>query len=118
MPIFALAERLDEIYMPGREDTLYLERNSPALHLIQRIRDEAHRFALTHHQSLRSKTSIHSRLEEIEGIGPKRRKALLRHFKSLQKMKEATMKQILEVKGMNQKAAQAVYDWLQAEKQK
>ncbi len=118
VPIFALAERLDEIYMPGREDTLYLERNSPALHLIQRIRDEAHRFALTHHQSLRSKTSIHSRLEEIEGIGPKRRKALLRHFKSLQKMKEATMEQILEVKGMNQKAAQAVYDWLQAEKQK
>lgn len=116
VPMFGLAERLDEIYLPGREDTIYLDRRSPALHLIQRVRDEAHHFALTHHQSLRSKNSIHSRLEEVEGIGPKRRKALLSHFKSVQKLKQATMEELLEVKGMNQNAAQAIYDWCRQEK--
>ena len=116
IPMFGLAERLDEIYLPTDEPPIYLERNSPALHLIQRIRDEAHRFALTHHQSLRSKSSIHSRLEEIEGIGPKRRKALLTHFKSMQKIKEATLEELLEVKGMTNKAAEAIYEWSRTEK--
>ncbi len=111
VPMFGLAEKLDEIYLPNKEETIYLQRNSPALHLVQRIRDEAHRFALTHHQSLRSKSSIHSRLEEIEGIGPKRRKALLKHFKSIQKIKEASLEELRKVEGMTEKTALAVFQW-------
>ncbi len=109
VPMFGLAKRLEEIYLPNRDDPVVLDHHTPALHLIQRIRDEAHRFAITYHRSLRGKASVHSSLEDIDGIGPARRRALLAHFGSIKKMKEADTDELCAVKGMNKTAAAAVY---------
>ena len=112
VPMFGLAERLEEIWLPGREESILLDRRSPALHLIQAIRDEAHRFAITYHRSLRGKAQTHSSLEDIPGIGPGRRRALLQYFGSIKRMKEADVDTLLRVSGMTRPAAQAVYDAL------
>ena len=109
VPMFALAERLEEIFLPEREDSILLDHRSPALQLIQRIRDEAHRFAITHHRGLRGKQSIHSALEDIPGVGPARRRALLQYFKTVKAIKEADLAALKAVPGMNQPAAHAVY---------
>lgn len=109
VPMFGLAERLEEIFLPDREDSILLDHRSPALQLIQRIRDEAHRFAITHHRGLRGKQSIHSALEDIPGVGPNRRRALLQHFKTVRAIKGADLSALLSVSGMNKPAAQAVY---------
>ena len=113
VPMFGLAERLDEIYLPGQKESIYPDRKSPALHLIQRIRDEAHRFAITHHTGLRGKKTVHSLLEDVPGIGPARRRALLQQFKSIKNMKEKTVEELCAVQGMNHSAAQALWDYLQ-----
>ena len=112
VPMFGLAERLEEIWLPGREESILLDRRSPALHLIQAIRDEAHRFAITYHRSLRGKAQTHSSMEDIPGIGPGRRRALLQYFGSIKRMKEADVDTLLRVSGMTRPAAQAVYDAL------
>ena len=112
VPMFGLAKRMDEIFLPDREESILLDRKSPALHLIQRVRDESHRFAITFHTGLRGKASVHSQLEDIPGIGPNRRRALLTHFGSLKALKEATLEEITEVQGMNRTAAEAVYKWI------
>lgn len=109
--MFGLAKRLEEIYLPDREDPIRLDEHSEALRLIQRIRDEAHRFAITHHRGLRAKRSVASRLEEIPGIGATRRRALLTHFPNIDAIKNATMEELLQVQGMNTPAAQAVFDF-------
>ena len=88
-----------------------IEKDSEAFRLITRIQDEAHRFAIEYHRSLRSKNQIHSVLDEIEGIGPARRKALMKHFMVVEKIKEATVEELAEVSSMNEKSAQAVYDF-------
>ena len=88
-----------------------IEKDSEAFRLITRIQDEAHRFAIEYHRSLRSKNQIHSVLDEIAGIGPARRKALMKHFMGVEKIKEATVKELAEVSSMNEKSAQAVYDF-------
>ncbi|MEI3398945.1 excinuclease ABC subunit UvrC [Blautia stercoris] len=88
-----------------------IEKDSEAFRLITRIQDEAHRFAIEYHRSLRSKNQIHSVLDEIEGIGPARRKALMKHFMGVEKIKEATVEELAEVSSMNAKSAQAVYDF-------
>lgn len=111
VPMFGLAKRLEEIYLPDRELPILLDKRSPALHLIQRIRDEAHRFAITHHRNLRGKESVHSQIEDIPGIGPTRRKALLKQFHSLQAVRQASMEELLAVKGMTRPAAEAVLKW-------
>ena len=111
VPMFGLAKRLEEIFLPGREDSIILDRKSPALHLIQRIRDESHRFAITYHRGLRGKASVHSRLEDIPGVGKARRIALLQHFKFLVNIKNAGVDELLSVSGMNRPAAEAVYAW-------
>ena len=111
VPMFGLAKRLEEIFLPGREESILIDHHSPALHLIQRIRDEAHRFAITYHRDLRGKASVHSTLEDIPGIGPARRTALLQYFKSIKAIKEADLEELQKVTGMNAKAAKAVYDW-------
>ncbi len=111
VPMFSLAERLDEIFLPDQEQSIYLDRRSPALHLIQRIRDEAHRFAITHHRGLRGQSSVHSALEDIPGIGPKRRQALLKHFKTLRAILDASVEELQKAPGMTAAAAQAVYDY-------
>ena len=111
IPMFGLAERLEEIYLPNREAPICLDHHTPELHLIQRIRDEAHRFAITHHRGLRSKASVHSQLEDIPGIGPARRKALIKHFHTLKAIKEADEEALLQCPGMTRPAVKAVLDW-------
>ncbi len=86
-----------------------INRNSEAFRLVTRIQDEAHRFAIEFHRSLRSKEQVHSILDDIEGVGPARRKALMRHFKSLEAIKEATVEEIRNVDSMNESSAQSVY---------
>ena len=114
VPMFGLAKRLEEIFLPGRETSILLDRKSQALHLIQRIRDEAHRFAITHHTGLRGKATVHSQLDDIAGIGPARRRALLQAFKSIRAIREAGVDELAAVEGMTEKAAQAVYAWARA----
>ena len=111
VPMFGLAKRLEEIYLPNREEPIVLDHHTPELQLIQRIRDEAHRFAITHHKALRGNASVHSQLENIEGIGMKRRRALLKAFQSLKAIKDADMDALAAVEGMNRRAAEAVYAW-------
>ncbi len=111
VPMFGLAKRLEEIFLPNREDSILLDRKSPALHLIQRIRDEAHRFAITHHTGLRGKATVHSRLDDIPGIGAARRRALLQAFKSVKAIKEADTDALRAVSGMTASAAENVYAW-------
>lgn len=115
VPMFGLAKRLEEIYLPDREEPILLDHHTPALHLIQRIRDEAHRFAITHHRGLREKQSVHSVLENIPGIGPNRRRALLQYFKSVKAIRDATVEDLQQPSGMTLKAAEAVYRWAHPE---
>ena len=110
IPMFGLAERLEEIFLPGQEESILLDRKSPALHLIQRIRDEAHRFGITHHRSLRQKASIHSSLEDIPGIGKTRRRALLTHFKSIKRIAEASVEELCGAEGIGPAQAKVIYD--------
>jgi len=109
VPMFGLAERLEEIWLPECDTPILLDHHTPALHLVQRIRDEAHRFAITHHRSLRGKASVHSSLEDIKGVGPARRRALLRHFGSIKAIREADEDALSAVKGMTRPAAKTVY---------
>ena len=111
IPMFSLAERLDEIFLPGVKGSIYPDRHSTALYLIQQVRDEAHRFGITAHRALRTKEGIRSSLEDIPGIGPKRRTALIRHFHSMSAIREASVEELLSVSGMNEKAARAIYAW-------
>lgn len=113
IPIISLAEKYEEVYMIDRIEPLIIPRNANALHLIQRIRDEAHRFALSYHRSLRQKESIHSILEDIPEIGPKRRIALLKKFGSVEAIRAASLEELCSVDGMTRRAAQNIKDYLQ-----
>lgn len=97
--VIGIAKRLDEIYFPGDSVPLFIDKNSETLRVIQHLRDEAHRFGITHHRNKRSKSQIHSQLDEIKGIGPQTRNALLRHFKSVKRIKEASPDEIAMVVG-------------------
>ncbi len=114
--MFGLAKKQEEIFLPDREEPILLDHHTPELHLIQRIRDEAHRFCITHHRGLRGKASIHSQLEDIPGVGPKRRKALLTRLGSLKATREATEEQLLAIPGMTRPAVQAVLKWAESTK--
>ena len=116
VPMFGLAKRLEEIYLPDRDDPICLDHHTPALHLIQRIRDEAHRFAITHHRGLRGKAAVHSQLEDIPGVGPARRRALLAYFKTLRALSQADEAEIRKVPGMTDPASRAVYAAFHADK--
>ena len=109
--MFGLAEKQEEIWLPEAEKPIVLDHRTPELQLVQRIRDEAHRFGIIHHRTLRGKASLHSRLEEIPGIGPARRKELLKAFGSLKAIREASPEELAAVKGMNRLAAEAVIRW-------
>ena len=106
--MFGLAEKHEEIWLPEASEPILLDHRTPELQLVQRVRDEAHRFGIIHHRTLRGKASIHSQLEDIPGIGPARRKALLKAFGSLKAIRQATREELLAVKGMNAAAADAV----------
>ncbi|MBE7469416.1 MAG: excinuclease ABC subunit C [Anaerolineae bacterium] len=104
--IIGLAKREEEIFLPDISEPVILPRHSQALFLIQRVRDEAHRFGLTYHRNLRGKSAVHSSLDEIEGIGPKRRRALLKKFGSLDAIRAASIEELLTVPGMTRSAAE------------
>lgn len=99
--IVGIAKRLEEIYFPGDTTPLYIDKNSDSLRLIQHLRDEAHRFGITHHRNRRSKGQVVSVLDSIKGIGPQSRDALLAHFKSIKRIKEASLDEIANVIGMS-----------------
>ena len=99
--VIGIAKRLDEIFFPGDSVPLYIDKNSETIRVIQKLRDEAHRFGITHHRNKRSKSQIHSQLDDIKGIGPATRNALLKHFKSLKRIKEASNDEISLVVGAN-----------------
>ena len=108
VPVVGLAKQEEEIFFPYNNQPLLLPRHSQGLYLVQRIRDEAHRYGITAHRARRSKQGMASQLDSIPGIGPTRRKALLKHFGSMDKIKEASVEDLSAVKGMNQSAAEAV----------
>ena len=111
LAVVGLAKREEEIFKPGLSESILLEKDSAALHLIQRIRDEAHRFAITFHRKLRGKRNLVSILDHVEGIGPKRRQALWKKFKTLEAMKAASVEELAQVEGMNKKAAETLYEF-------
>jgi excinuclease ABC subunit C len=96
-PVVGLAKKLEEVYMPGRPEPLAIPRGEEALYILQRVRDEAHRFAVTYHRTLRGKRMVDSILDDIPGIGPARKRALLRKFGSLKRLREADPDQLAEV---------------------
>ena len=111
--MFGLAERLEEIWLPEAEEPILLDHRTPELQLVQRVRNEAHRFGIIHHRTLRGKASIHSQLEDIPGVGPARRKALLKAFGSLKAIRAAGIEELASVPGMNRAAAESVHAWAQ-----
>ncbi len=101
----------EKIYLPGKKNPIILSKDSPALLLLQRIRDEAHRFAITYHRKLRDKKKLRSPLEDIPGVGEARKRQLLRHFDSLKKIKEAPLKDLEQAPGIKKELAKNIYDF-------
>ncbi|MDH5420181.1 MAG: excinuclease ABC subunit UvrC [Acidimicrobiia bacterium] len=97
IPVAGLAKRMEEVYLPGTSEPVRIPRDEPALYLLQRVRDEAHRFAITYHRSLRGKRMVDSVLDDVAGVGPTRKKALLRTFGSLKRLRDASVGQLEEV---------------------
>lgn len=112
MYVVGLAKRMEEIWLPDAKYPIVLPRTSEALFMLQRLRDEAHRFAITLHRDRRSKSMVDSVLDSIEGLGPVRKKALLKTFGSLKKLRSATVEEIAQVEGFGQALAQSVHDQL------
>ncbi|CAG1015583.1 UvrABC system protein C [Anaerolineales bacterium] len=108
VPVIGLAKQEEEIFFPHNSQPLLLPRHSQGLYLVQRIRDEAHRYGITAHRTRRTKQGMASQLDSIPGIGPTRRKALLKHFGSVDKIKEASIEELAAVKGMNDTAAESI----------
>jgi excinuclease ABC subunit C len=100
LPLAGLAKEREELILPDRTDPVLLPTTSQALYLVQRIRDEAHRFAITYHRDLRRKAAVRSRFDDLPGVGPRRRAALLRVFGSIKRVKDAPVEQIAAVPGI------------------
>jgi excinuclease ABC subunit C len=103
-----LAKRLEEVWLPGEDDPVILPRTSEGLYLLQRIRDEAHRFAIAYHRQKRSASMTTSGLDGIAGLGEARKKALLRHFGSVKRLRAATVEEVMEVPGLGRRTAEAL----------
>jgi len=112
IPVASLAKENEEIFIPGQSEPIRLPGSSPGLQLVQRLRDEAHRFALGYHRKIRRKETFASSLDGIPGIGAKRKRALLKQFGSVQAIREASVKELAAVKGMTQSAARKVKEYL------
>ena len=108
IPMIALAKRIEEIFVPGKSEPIVLREDNPTLHTIQRLRDEAHRFAITYHRRLRQKSLSASVLDEIPNLGPKRKQALLRHFGSIEAIRAASLDGLLSVKGIPRSVAENI----------
>ena len=109
IPICALAESNELIYLPDQDEPIMIPKNSAPLHLIERLRDEAHRFAISYHRNLRSKSALYSVLDSIDGVGDKRKRALYDAFITVERIKSANIEELASVKGMTLSAAQSVY---------
>lgn len=91
IPAVGLAKKLEEVFVPGQSDPIIIPRGEEALYLLQRVRDEAHRFAVTYHRTLRDRSMVDSILDDVAGIGPGRKKALIKKFGSVKRMREASI---------------------------
>jgi excinuclease ABC subunit C len=96
VPIFGLAKRNEELFSPGMARPIIIEKDSPTLFLVQRVRDEAHRFAITHHRARRAKSALRSRLDSVPGLGPVRKRALLRRFGSVDGIRAANVDELAQ----------------------
>ena len=110
--IIGLAKREEEVFLPGKSGPIIIPKKSTALHLIQRVRDESHRFAVSYHRKLRSRRLTHTMLDDIPGVGQKRRQALLQHFGSLAEIRKANIGKLKEVEGVSDKTAGIIFDYL------
>jgi excinuclease ABC subunit C len=115
VPVCGLAKRLEEVWLPDQEDPVVLPRTSEGLYLLQRVRDEAHRFAIRHHRQRRSKSMTRSALDGIPGLGEVRRRALLKHFGSLKKLRAATVEEVSAVPGIGPRTAEMIVSSLAGE---
>jgi excinuclease ABC subunit C len=106
VPVAGLAKQQEELFLPGHNDSLMLPRSSQGLYLLQRIRDEAHRFAITAHRSKRTKAGLASTLDAVPGIGPVKRRRLLTHFGSIEAIKQASVEELTAVRGITQADAE------------
>lgn len=113
IPVAGLAKQNEELFVPGRSNSILLPRQSQGLYLIQRVRDEAHRFAITSHRKLRTKQGLASRLDSVPGIGPARRKLLINHFGSVHDIQEASLDELTAVQGITPKLAEAIKAYLE-----
>jgi excinuclease ABC subunit C len=108
LPMVGLAKENEEIFLPGQQTPVILDRDSQALYLVQRVRDEAHRFAVSFHRQKRQKTAIKSALDELPGVGPKRKKALIAAFGSVKRIREASEEQLAQVEGISPALARQI----------
>ena len=106
VPLAGLAKRFEELYVPGRSAPIVLPRGGQGLYLVQRIRDEAHRFAITYHRDVRGKRALRSELDDIGGIGPARKKALLKRFGSVRRIREASVEDVAATPGIPRELAE------------
>ncbi|MDT7570489.1 MAG: excinuclease subunit, partial [Actinomycetota bacterium] len=106
--VCGLAKRMEEVWLPGDNDPVILPRTSEALYLLQRVRDEAHRFAITYHRQKRSTSMLVSLLDDVPGLGGTRRKALMKQFGSLKRLRAATVEELMAVPGIGRRTAEAV----------
>ncbi|MEJ7794651.1 MAG: excinuclease ABC subunit UvrC [Nocardioides sp.] len=114
IPVCGLAKRLEEVWIPDDQDPVIFARTSEGLYLLQRVRDEAHRFAIAHHRSRRSKSMVESLLDDVPGLGEVRRRTLIKHFGSLRKLRTATVEEIALVPGIGARTATAIKDAVSA----
>jgi excinuclease ABC subunit C len=112
LAVVSLAKRMEEVYVPGTPDPVVIPRTSEALYLLQRVRDEAHRFAITYHRKLRDRSMTRSVLDGIPGVGETRRRQLVRHFGSARKAAQASLEELEQVPGLGPQLAKVVYDHL------
>ena len=106
----------EKVYLLGRKNPVILSRRSPALFLLQQIRDEAHRFAISYHKKIREKEGLYSSLDDIPGIGPRRKQQLLKHFGSLDRIAEATVEELQAVSKLNKGLAQEIFNFFHGNK--
>ena len=109
IPVAALAKQFEEVFLPGQADPIRIARTSEALYLLQRIRDEAHRFAITYHRKLRGRRMTTSVLDDIPGLGPARRKRLLKEVGGVQAVKAASLDTLKDLPWLPDKVAEAIY---------
>jgi excinuclease ABC subunit C len=112
IPMASLAKENEEVFIPGDPQPVYIAKDSPALHILQRARDEAHRFAISYHRKLRHKEGMTSALDDIPGIGPRRKKALLKKFGSIEAIKEASSEELSRTEGITPALAKKVKEEL------